>query len=176
MPLAQTHGVEMAPGISPWHLWGRCPIWFPVWFPIWFPCLWHVFPPLLLGSSAEASPSRRLKSWCPLLLMIYSQADPQALFSMRNCQTYFWSTAHFWMVTLLGGKWSNWEKLAASLWEVVPSCPGTALARAADSSPSASGWCSCLQGVHVLLAPALYNPRECFPPCSGSRLSLSLKI
>lgn len=93
--------------------------------------------PSCLGAVLSISQQVIIKSWCPLLLMIYSQGDPRALFSMRNCQTYFWSVAHLWMVTLLGGKWSNWEKLAASLWEVMPSCTGTALARAADSSPSA---------------------------------------
>lgn len=100
MPLAQTGGVEVALGIGPWHLWGKCPIGFP----IGFRASGMRSLPFCLGAVLSISQQVIIKSWCPLLLMIYSQGDPRALFSMRNCQTYFWSVAHLWMVTLLGGK------------------------------------------------------------------------
>lgn len=57
--------------------------------PIQFPRPLCVFPPLPFGDRAEASPSRELNSWCPLLLMIYQPGWPWGFIYHKELSNLF---------------------------------------------------------------------------------------
>lgn len=117
-----------------------------------------VFLPLLFGSSAEASPSRQLKNWCPLLLIyLPSWVTPGVCLARGSVKFISGALLICGWSFSWGNKWRKGAELAASLgwWWCHPAlgqpCPGLP---------------TVLQ---------LHFGSPCLPPCSGSRLSLNLK-